>query len=275
MMYRGKILVSVASVLFFAWWADGQTGDAGSMSQRSISVLADTDSDENQIRGALVAIYFCTPPAAAEHLSRHFSSGDTLIRGLAYQAAINLGEAERIRDRVIGDVTSIVANASGNKQLLLALATIEEPEVFIPRVDELELRQSVEFVARTANQFLWSDTSMKESLIPDMLRAQSDGELTIMAARYMLENDRIDLLRAHSLVGPQPDPFEIYSRIQGWDQMTSEQRAAVIGHDQYKTLEGKAANPVPWMEPMITPSVECWGYSIRQEGTELSIEAPR
>ncbi len=273
-MYRKKILIAVASLLFAACGAGGESGDTGSIAQRSISVLADTDSDETQIRGALAAIYFCTPPAAAEHLSRHFSSGDALIRGLAYQAAINLGQSEQVRDRVVADVESIVPEASGNKQLLLALATIEEPDAFIPRVDELRLRRSVDFVARTANAFLWSGTNVKEALIGNMLKQSADGELTIMAARYMLENNRIDLLRAHFLVGPQPDPFEVYTRIQGWDQMTPEQRAAVIGHDQYKTLEEKAANPVPWMEPMITPSVECWGYSIRQKGSELFIEGP-
>ncbi len=274
-MYRRNILVAVVSLLFAACGADGQPEDSGSITQRSILVLADTDSDENQIRGALTAIYFCTPPAAAQHLSRHFISDDALIRGLAYQAAINLGQSEQVRDRVVADVESIVPEASGNKQLLLALATIEEPDAFIPRVDGLRLRRSVDFVARTANAFLWSGTNVKEALIGDMLKRSADGELTIMAARYMFENNRIDLLRAHLLVGLQPDPFEIYTRMQGWGQMTSEQRAAVIGHDQHKILEEKAANPVPWMEPIITPSVECWGYSIRQEGSELFIEGPR
>ena len=156
MLYRKRILVALASLLFVACGAEGETEDHDDLEpkiQRSISVLADPDSDENQIRGALVAIYLCTPPAAAEHLSRHFSSDEVLNRGMAYQAAINLGESERIRDRVVDDVKSIVPYESGNKQLLLALATIEEPEAFIPRVDELELRHSVDFVARTANRF--------------------------------------------------------------------------------------------------------------------------
>jgi len=278
MLYRNKLLVTFASLLFVACGADGGAEDndnLGPRIQRSISVLADPDSDENQTRGALAAIYFCTPPAAAEHLSRHYSSEEALIRGLAYQAAINLGESERIRDRLVEEVDSIAPYVSGNKQLLLALATIEEPEAFIPRVDELELRHSVDFVARTANQFFWSDTSVKEALIPAMLRARDDGELTIIAARYMFENNRIDLLREHFLVGPQPDPFEMFTTYPGWDQMTWAQRAAVLGEDQFKKLEEKAANPVPWIEPMITQSVECWGYSIRQKGTELYIEGPR
>ena len=116
---------------------------------------------------------------------------------------------------------------------------------------------------------------MKEALIPDMLRARSDGELTMIAARYMFENNRIDLLREHYLAGPQPDPFEVFARYPGWDQMTWEQRAAVLGEDQFKKLEEKAANPVPWIEPTITQAVECWGYSIRQNGTDLYIGGPR
>ena len=109
----------------------------------------------------------------------------------------------------------------------------------------------------------------------DMLKESADGELTIIAARYMFENDRVDLLQGALFGRPAARPVETYKRMQGWDQMTTDQRAAVIGRDQYKTLEEKAANPVPWMEPIITPSVECWGYSVRQNGTELFIEGPR
>lgn len=268
MRYCSRTLVVAASLLVVA--CGSRTADTPV--QQSISVLADPTSDAVQVRAALNAIYFCTPPAAADHLSRHFSSDDALIRGLAYQAAINLGQSERVRDRVVRDVESMVPEASGNKQLLLALASIEEPQVFVPRVDQLRLRRSVDYVARTANAFLWSGTAVKEALIGDMLKESAEGELTIMAARYMFEKERVDLLQAHYLVGPQPDPFETYKRMQGWDQMTTDQRAAVVGRDRYKMLEEKAANPVPWIEPIISPSVECWRYSVHQDGTELSIE---
>ena len=277
-MLRNKnLIVMVASLLFVSCGAEGgDEGDDGLESgiRQSISVLADPNSSEDQIRGALVAIYFCTPSAAAKHLGRHFASDDALIRGLAYQAAINLGEIERVRDRLVEDATSIVPNQSGNKQLLLALAKIEEPAVFLPRIDALDLRPSVEFVATTGNRFFWSDESIREALMPDMLRASNDGELTLIAARYMFENDRIDLLRKHRLVGPQPDPFEMFATYPGWDRMTWEQRAAIIGEGQFKELEKKATNPVPWLEPLIRQSVECWGYSVRQKGTELYVDGP-
>ena len=54
--------------------------------------------------------------------------------------------------------------------------------------------------------------------------------------------------------------------------MTREQRAAIIGKKQFEELEKKAANPVPWIEPLIRQSVECWGFSVQQQGDELSIK---
>lgn len=276
MSLKIRVALIVLMVISVAVWTASHQRSRPGVPQKpdllAAQIIADPDSNGTQLLAAMMHFYWYTPMAVADSAAQHLDDDLALNRALAYQLIINAGGRDQVRARLIDEVMSLEYAGGENKQMLLALAGIEPPETFVPRLEELSLRPSVREVATVSNRFLWSNDSIRLAMLPDML-GTNDGELDLLVFGYLLKNDRVDLLRQHRLVWIEKGPVAMHAEIiPGFDTMSREQRLQHLQPDELDRIERQEAMPrgVRAMVP-----VERFGYRLEQQDGQIVIIPPR
>ena len=230
-----------------------------------------------QLLTAMSRFWLRTPPGVAESVTPHFDAALTIERAMAYKLAVNGGRGDEVKERLIAEVAKLNYADSGNKQMLLALAAVERPDAFLPRMESLRLHPYVRSAATKYNRFFWSDVSEQELLLPDLLGTEHE-ELTAEALRFMLEHNRGDLITKYSLAWPEQDPFVQYSAyLPGIDlvTMSREQRLEYFDEEWLTALERKQASPRGVIMNETTKLVvDRLGYKLIPDGQEIVVTRP-
>ncbi|MGB5623536.1 MAG: hypothetical protein WBN65_13670 [Gammaproteobacteria bacterium] len=235
-------------------------------------IIADPGSHGTQLMAAMMHFYWYTPEAVADSAAQHLDDDLAINRAMAYQLVINAGGGDQVRARLIDEVMSLEYAQGENKQMLLALAAIEPPETFLPRLEQMRLRPSVKNVAMLSSRFLWSNDSIRLAMLPDML-GTDDGELDLLAIGYLLRNGRVDLLREYRLIWVEKGPLAMHAEIvPGFDTMSREQRLQYLQPDELDRIE--RAEAMPRGVKAVVP-VERFGYRLEQRDGQIVIIPPR
>ena len=271
-----RVALIVLMVISVAVWTASHQRSRPGVPQKpdllAAQIIADPDSNGTQLLAAMMHFYWYTPMAVADSAAQHLDDDLALNRALAYQLIINAGGRDQVRARLVDEVISLEYAGGENKQMLLALAGIEPPETFVPRLEELSLRPSVREVATVSNRFLWSNDSIRLAMLPDML-GTNDGELDLLVFGYLLKNDRVDLLREYRLIWVEKGPVAMHAEIiPGFDTMSREQRLQHLQPDELDRIERQEA--MPRGVRAVVP-VERFGYRLEQQDGQIVIIPPR
>lgn len=236
-------------------------------------IIADPASDNMKLMAAMVRYYRRTPAAVANSATLHFDKELSIVRGMAYQLVINAGRGEAVRARLVDEVSKLEYAGSGNKTMLHALAVIEEPEAFLPRMETLRLRPDVKRTATLVSRFTWSSDEEREAMIPDMLHSDN-REIDLYAIEFMLENDRVDLLEENRLAWPGVLQMEYYKMlIPGFDEMSRERLLQHLPPEQVDAIEQQKDQPLtPATIPTMRLALQRLGYTLeKRDGTVVII----
>jgi hypothetical protein len=239
--------------------------------------IANPKSRDMQLLAAMTRFWLQTPSSVAESVTPHFDAALTIERAMAYKLAVNGGRGEEVRERLIAEVATLNYAESGNKQMLFALAAVEKPDVFLPRMEPLRLRRHVKSAATKYSRFIWSDVSEQELLLKDLLGTEHET-LTAEAMRFMLEHNRGDLMTKYSLAWPEQDPFVKFSAyLPGIDlvNMSRQQRLEYFDEEWLTALEREQASPRGViMNKTIKLIVDRLGYKLIPDGQKIVVTRP-
>ena len=238
-------------------------------------IIADPGSDDAKLLAAMVRYYRRTPAAVGKSAALHFDNDFSLIRGMAYQLAINAGREKDVRARLVDEVSNMEYADAGNKTMLLALAVIEKPEKFLPRMEDIRLRPDVKRIATKVSKFTWSSDAEREAMLPDMLHTRNQ-ELALYAIEFMLENDRADLLEVHRLAWPGVRQIEYYRiLIPGFDKMSRERLLQHLPPEQVDAIERQKDQPLmPMTGPTMRLALQRFGYTLEKRDGAVVIIPP-
>lgn len=152
---------------------------------------------------------------------RYMSAKDPdYTRDIALLIAARTGMADEVK-AALPDIVDDVTHSQRDVYALIALAETLPPEEFAARVEGTPLAGSRPKaghyrLAREHGEFMWADDAGKEALLARQLQADHD-EPVIAGLRFMLENNRVDLLDRHGiLLHPQASgaPMTVRPRYQ-------------------------------------------------------------
>ena len=164
---------------------------------------------------------------------------------------------------------------AGNKTMLLALAVVEKPEEFLPRMENIRLRPDVKRIATKVSRFTWSSDKEREAMLPDMLHT-GNKELDLYAIEFMLENNRTDLLEEHRLAWPGVRQIEYYRLlIPGFDKMSRERLLRHLPPEQVDAIERQKDKPLmPMTGPTMRLALQRLGYTLEKRDGVVVIIPP-
>lgn len=238
-------------------------------------VIADPNSDEMKLFAAMARYYRWTPAAVADSAALHFDKKLSINRAGAYQLIINAGRGDEVRARLIDEVGKLEYTGTGNKAMLQALAVIDEPESFLPRLEVLRLQPSAKRAATLVNGFTWSSDKEREAMLPDMLNTDN-SELDLYAIEFMLENGRTDLLEEYRLAWPAMRQFEYYQLlIPGFAEMPRERLLRYLSPEEVDRIEWQKSNPImPMTTPTMRLALQRLGYALEKRAGTIVIIPP-
>jgi len=238
-------------------------------------IIADPQSDGMKLFAAMARYYRRTPDEVADSAAQHFDSGLSINRAMAYQLVINAGRAEEVRARLVEEVGKLKYANTGNRAMLLALAVIEEPKAFLPRLESVRLAPHVVRVATLVSRFTWSSNKERETMLPDMLNTDH-SELDLYAIEFMLENDRTDLLEQYRLAWPGMRQFEYYELlIPGFAKMSRERLLKHLSAAEVDVIEWQKTSPIkPMTTPIMRRALQRSGYTLEKRAGVVVIIPP-
>lgn len=238
-------------------------------------IVENPGSDSMKLIAAMVRYYFRTPAAVADSAELHFDNKMPMIRAMAYQMLINAGRGDEIQARLVDEVSRLEYSGGGNKAMLQALAVMEPPETFLPRIEGLRLAPHVKKAATIISRFAWSGDDEREAMISGML-GTNDRELDLHAIQYMLENDRVDLLEQYRLVSPAMRQIEYYRLlVPGFDEMSRERLLQHMSAEEVDQVERqKSSALIPVTSPTMRLALQRLGYALEKRGGAVVIVPP-
>jgi hypothetical protein len=238
-------------------------------------IIADPDSDNIKLFVAMLRYSQRTPAEIAHFAEQHLDKDLLLVKGTAYRLLINAGRGHEVRDRLIEDVDKLEYTGNGNHSMLQALALIEEPETFEPRIGRLRLRSNVKEAATLTNRFAWSSDDRRLAMLSSMLDS-SYADVSALAIGFMLENGRVDLLKEHHLVSGAMRQFEYYEAIvPGFAEMSRDRLLRHMSTEEVAaTIRQKSQPLAPIISTKMRSALQRLGYRLEKRDGKIVIIPP-
>lgn len=238
-------------------------------------IIADPDSDNIKLFVAMARYGQRTPAEVANFAEQHLDKDLLLVRGKAYRLLINAGRGHEFRDRLIQEVDKLEYTGSGNHTMLQALAFVEEPETFKPRIERLRLQPDVKEAATLTNRFAWSSDDERLAMLSSMFMSDMRyADVEAIAIGFMLENGRVDLLEEHRLVSRAIQQFEYYEAIvPGFAEMSRDRLLRHMSTEEVDAIIRQKSQPlVPILSSTMRLVSRRLGYRIeKRDGTIVII----
>ena len=238
-------------------------------------IIADPASDQMLLVVSLSRFQGGAPAAVIDSVAQHLDAESSLARATAYQVLVHAGRGDAVRKKLINEVDALEYTGTANFRMLYALALIEEPATYLPRVEALRLRPAVKEAVVLTNVFQWSSNAERESRLPEILKSKYDA-VVLDAIEFILEEGRVDLLLEHNLVLTTTQPIEFYrALIPGFDTMTRERLLRYMAPKEVDELLAKRSQPVtPRLDSRVRRTLERSGYGLEKRGNDIVIVPP-
>ena len=238
-------------------------------------IIADPASRNLLLYVAMARFEGRPPVAVVDSAKQHLGTEFALTRAMAYQLMIDAGREDEVRAKLIEDVDSLEYTGTGNFRMLHALASIEETETFLPRIERLRLRPAIKKAAVTANRFAWSDDSAREAMLEEMFDTQYD-QVALIGIEFILENGRVDLLEKHNLAWTNTRPIEYYRLlIPGFNEMPRERLLRHMSAEMVDAIESQRSLPVvPQADSRVRRALLRYGYGLEKRNGAIVIIPP-
>ena len=238
-------------------------------------IIADPDSDNIKLFVAMLRYGQRTPAEIANFAEQHLDKELGLVRGTAYRLLINVGRGHEFRDRLIEDVDKLEYTGTGNHQLLQALAFIEEPETFEPRIGRLRLQPDVKEAAKLTNRFAWSSPNERIAMLSEMFDTRY-ADVEAIAIGFMLENGRVDLLEEHHLVWSDMQLFEYYEvMVPGFAEISRDRLLRHMSTEEVDAIIRQKSQPLaPRHSSKMGFAMQRLGYRLEKRDGTIAIIPP-